>query len=313
MQEAVIELSHLDQRVLTNTQESQQQPITFMFSGQGSQYVNMALELYQVEPIFREQIDKCSEFLKLDLGLDLRDVLYPSEEQAEIAAQQLKQTAITQPALFVIEYALAQLWMSWGVRPQAAIGHSIGEYVAACIAGVFSLEDALSLVAARGRLMQQMPAGAMLAVSLKETEARSHLNENLSLAVINSPGSCVIAGTIAAIDALEQQLLAQGVESRRLHTSHAFHSQMMEPILEPFIELVRKVKLNPPKIPYISNVTGTWITAAEATDPNYWALHLRQTVRFADGVEKLMQDSHPILLEVGPGRTLTTLRKATSQ
>ncbi|MBW4563380.1 MAG: SDR family NAD(P)-dependent oxidoreductase [Mojavia pulchra JT2-VF2] len=305
-EDAVTVLSSLDpKRVLTNTQESKQRPITFMFSGQGSQYVNMALELYQVESTFREQIDKCSEFLKPDLGIDLRDVLYPSEEQAEIAAQQLKQTAITQPALFVIEYALAQLWMSWGVRPQATIGHSIGEYVAACIAGVFSLEDALSLVAARGRLMQQMPPGAMLAVPLKETEVRSHLNEHLSLAVINAPSSCVIAGTIAEIDALEQQL----PESRRLHTSHAFHSQMMEPILEPFIERVKKVKLNPPQTPYISNVTGTWITAAEATNPNYWAQHLRQTVRFADGVQQLMQDPNRILLEVGPGRTLMTLAK----
>ncbi|OUL18005.1 type I polyketide synthase [Nostoc sp. 106C] len=304
-QEAVTALSSLNQRVFTNTKESKQRPITFMFSGQGSQYVNMGLELYQVEPIFREQIDKCSDLLKPELGLDLRDVLYPSEEKTEIAAQQLKQTAITQPALFIIEYALAQLWMSWGVHPQATIGHSVGEYVAACIAGVFSLEDALSLVAARGRLMQQMPAGAMLAVPLTEIEARSHLNENLSLAVINAPSSCVIAGTIAEIDALEQQL----PESRRLHTSHAFHSQMMEPILEPFVEQVKKVKLNIPQIPYISNVTGTWITVAEATDPNYWAQHLRQTVRFADGVEKLMQDSHRILLEVGPGRTLTTLAK----
>ncbi|MDZ8051398.1 MAG: SDR family NAD(P)-dependent oxidoreductase [Aulosira sp. ZfuVER01] len=305
LEEAVTALSRLNQRVFTNNQESKQQAITFMFSGQGSQYVNMALELYQVEPIFRQQIDKCSELLKPDLGLDLRDVLYPSEAQTEIATQQLKQTAITQPALFVIEYALAQLWMSWGVRPQALIGHSIGEYVAACIAGVFSLEDALSLVAARGRLMQQMPAGAMLAVPLTETEARSHLNNNLSLAVINAPSSCVIAGTIAEIDALAQQL----PESRRLHTSHAFHSQMMEPILEPFIERVGKVKLNPPQIPYISNVTGTWITTAEATNPNYWAQHLRQTVRFADGLEKLMQDPHQILLEVGPGRTLMTLAK----
>ncbi|OUL30716.1 hypothetical protein BV372_21620 [Nostoc sp. T09] len=305
LEEVVTALSRLNQQVFINTQESQQRPITFMFSGQGSQYVNMGLELYQVEPIFREQIDKCSQLLKPDLGLDLRDVLYPSEEKTEIAAQQLKQTAITQPALFVIEYALAQLWMSWGVRPQAIIGHSIGEYVAACIADVFSLENALSLVAARGRLMQQMPAGAMLAVPLTETEARSHLNDNLSLAVINTPYSCVIAGTIAEIDALEQQL----PESRRLHTSHAFHSQMMEPILEPFIECVKKVKLNPPQIPYISNVTGTWITAAEATNPNYWAQHLRQTVRFADGVQKLMQDSDRVLLEIGPGRTLTTLAK----
>jgi acyl transferase domain-containing protein/thioesterase domain-containing protein/acyl carrier protein len=304
-QEAVTALSKLNQQVFTNTQESKQPSITFMFSGQGSQYVNMGLELYQVEPIFREQIDKCSEFLKPDLGLDLRDVLYPSEAQAEIAAQQLKQTAITQPALFVIEYALAQLWMSWGVRPQAMIGHSIGEYVAACIAGVFSLEDALSLVVGRGRLMQQMPAGAMLAIPLTETEARSHLNENLSLAVINARSSCVIAGTIAEIDVLAQQL----PESRRLHTSHAFHSQMMEPILKPFVEQVKKVKLNPPEIPYISNVTGTWITAAEATNPNYWAQHLCQTVRFADGVEQLMEDSQRILLEVGPGRTLMTLAK----
>ena len=201
------------------------------------------MELYQVEPTFREQIDLCSEILKPHLEIDLRDVLYPSEAQAEAATNQLKQTAITQPALFAIEYALAKLWMSWGVHPKAMIGHSIGEYVAACLAGVFSLEDALSLVAARGKLMQQMPSGSMLAVPLPEQQVQPFLGDKLDLAVINGASMSVVSGATDAVDELAQELLEKGVECRRLHTSHAFHSQMMEPILEPFTEQVKKVKL----------------------------------------------------------------------
>jgi acyl transferase domain-containing protein/thioesterase domain-containing protein len=310
IQEGAIALDNLDpKRVFTNLQESKNRPVVFMFSGQGSQYINMSLELYQVETTFREQIDICSEILKPHLGIDLRHVLYPNEAQAQAATNQLKQTAITQPALFAIEYALAKLWMSWGVNPKAMIGHSIGEYVAACLAGVFSLEDGLSLVAARGKLMQQLPSGSMLAVPLPEQQVQEFLGNKLDLAVINGASMSVLSGATNAVDELAQKLLEKGVECRRLHTSHAFHSQMMEPILEPFTEQVKKVKLKAPKIPYLSNVTGNWITATEATNPSYYAQHLRQTVRFAEGLQKLLKDPNQILLEVGPGRTLNTLAK----
>ena len=293
-------------RVVTSYQEKGERPVAFMFSGQGAQYVNMALEIYRVEPTFREQIDICAEILQPHLGLDLRQLLYPSEQRTQEATEKLKQTAIAQPAIFTIEYALSQLWMSWGIRPVAAIGHSIGEYVAACIAGVFSLEDALALVAARGKLMQECELGAMLAVSLPERELLPRLNSELSLAVINGPSRCVVSGPTPAVDALENQLRGAGVEYRRLHVSHAFHSQMMEPILASFTERVKLVKLSPPKIPYLSNVTGTWIADSQATDPNYWAKHLRSCVRFAEGLEKLFEEPEQILLEVGPGRTLNT-------
>ena len=217
----------------------------------------------------------------------------------------MQQTAITQPALFVIEYALAQLWMAWGVHPRAMIGHSIGEYVAACLAGVFSLEEALALLAARGRLMQHLPGGAMLAVLLPQQDIQSLLGDRLSLAAVNAPFLCVVSGPTDAIEELERALAEKGNHCRRLHTSHAFHSEMMEPILEPFAAHVSAVNLQPPKIPYLSNVTGTWITTAEATSPGYWARHLRHTVRFAAGLHELLQEPHSILLEVGPGQTLS--------
>lgn len=304
--------------VFTHAQTSEKQTVVFMFSGQGAQYVNMALELYQNEPIFREQIDLCSEYLKPHLELDLRQVLYPSDAKNSEATQQLNQTAITQAALFVIEYALVQLWKSWGVYPDAMIGHSIGEYVAACLADVFSLEEALLLVTKRGQLMQSVPRGTMLAVSRSEKEVLPFLGKGLSLAAVNSPSRCVVSGITAAVEVLQNQLTAQGVECRRLHTSHAFHSEMMNPILNSFIEWVRQVKLNPPKVPYVSNLTGTWITAEEATDPNYWAKHLRHTVRFSEGLQQILENSEQILLEIGPGRTLSTLagqhpNKATDQ
>lgn len=297
------------QRVFTHFQEPCNRQVIFMFPGQGSQYVDMGRELYETEPIFREHIDNCCGLLKSHLSFDLRTILYPSEQQTQAAAQQLQQTHITQPALFVIEYALAQLWMAWGISPVAMIGHSIGEYVAATLAGVFSLEDALALVAARGRLMQQLPTGAMLSVPLSEEEIQPWLNKELALAGINAPSLCVVSGSEEAIANLQSRLTQQGVECRRLHTSHAFHSQMMDSILEPFTKLVEKVKLNPPQIPFTSNLTGTWITAEEAINPSYWANHLRQTVRFAAGIAELLKESEQILLEVGPGRTLSTFAK----
>jgi non-ribosomal peptide synthase protein (TIGR01720 family) len=295
------------QRVFTQHQDSNR--IIFMFPGQGSQYINMGRELYQTEATFRAQVDKCCVILQSHLELDLRSIIYPSESNKATAAETLKQTSFAQPALFVIEYALAQLWISWGISPQAMIGHSIGEYVAACLADVISVEDALALIAIRGKLMQQMPSGAMLSIPLSETEVQPLLNENLSLAAINAPKLSVVSGTHEAIEILSQQLAAKGVEYRHLHTSHAFHSQMMEPILEAFIAAANRARFNPPQIPFISNLTGTWITVEQATNPEYWAQHLRQTVRFSAGIAELRQQPDSILLEVGASRTLSTFAK----
>ena len=300
-------------RLFTLFQEPRHRPVVFMFPGQGTQYVGMGRGLYRSERVFREYIDLCAEQLSAHLNLDLREVLYPTEEGEAEANRLLGQTFVTQPALFCIEYALAQLWMSWGVVPSAMIGHSIGEYAAACLANVFSLEDALALVAARGQLMQQLPSGAMLAVMLSETETRSLLHNGLALAAVNGAKNCVVSGTSTAIQALHDQLKQQDVHSQVLHTSHAFHSEMMESILEAFTDRVRQVKLNAPAIPFLSNVTGAWQNA-QAIDPTYWSRHLRETVRFADGLSNLLQDAERILLEVGPGQTLNALvRQHTSQ
>lgn len=280
--------------------------LVFLFPGQGSQYPKMGWELYQVEPYFRQQVDYCCDQLTPLLALDLRTVMFP-QTGSEAAVAMLEQTALAQPALFVIEYALAQLWMNCGVQPATLIGHSIGEYVAACLAGVFSLEDALALVAARGKLMQQLPPGAMLSVALPESEVKELLGENLSLAVSNGPSLCVASGPVAAVAELEQKLGQRGIPCRLLHTSHAFHSPLVSAILEPFTAHVRATKLNPPNLPLVSNVTGTWMQAEEATDPAYWGTHLLQTVRFSQGIKTLLGHPNQIFLEVGPGRTLSTL------
>ena len=286
---------------------SQTPPVAFMFTGQGAQYVQMARELYETEPSFREDVDHCCEILEPQLQLDLRDVLYPSAERAEEASEQLKQTELTQPALFVIEYALGQLWMRWGVRPAALIGHSIGEYVAACIAGIFTLEDALKVVVERGRLMQQAPHGAMLAVPLSEKEILPLLNGELSLAAVNAPSLCVVSGTIEAIEELERGLVKKDLICRRLHTSHALHSAMMDPLLATFAAKLKEVRTHAPQIPIVSTLTGTWMTAEEASDANYWARQLRQTVRFAGGLGEILKEPATVLLEIGPGQTLSAL------
>ncbi len=294
-------------RLLTQRSGITHRPVVWMFSGQGSQYANMTLGLYQQEPLFREYVNRGAEILKTPLNLDIRELLYPSPEKIEDATRRLEQTALAQPALFVVEYAMAQLWKAWGVQPTAMIGHSIGEYVAACIAGVFTLEDALNLVATRGRLMQSLPIGAMLSVALSEEALQPFLTAELSLAAHNAPNLGVVAGPTTTIETLAQQLAAQAIECRRLHTSHAFHTAMMTPMLASFREQINQVKLNPPQQPYLSNVTGTWITTAQATDPDYWAQHLRQPVRFSEGVQTLLQSATEYLfLEVGPGRSLAT-------
>jgi acyl transferase domain-containing protein len=296
-------------RVFTHHQKLTAPPVVFMFPGQGAQYAGMGAELYRTEPVFRTEVDRCADLLKPILEVDLRTVMFPAPGGEKEAGELLVQTRFTQPALFVTEYSLAQLWMSWGIKPSAMIGHSVGEYVAGCLAGVFTLEDALSLVARRGALVQAQPGGAMLAIRLPESEVVPLLNSELSIAAINSPNLCVVSGPHDAIAALEKQLESEKIVARHLHTSHAFHSAMMDPVLAPFTEMLRKVKLGEPTVPYVSNMTARWITAAEATEPEYWAGHVRQTVRFADGIAELMKDPRNVLLEVGPGQTLTTLAR----
>ncbi|RMH16883.1 MAG: SDR family NAD(P)-dependent oxidoreductase [Acidobacteria bacterium] len=298
------------QRLLGGYQPTDERPVVFLFSGQGSQHAGMAAALYRNEPTFRRHLDHAAEVLEPLLGADLRQLLWPPADALEAAQAQLKETAFTQPALFAVEYALARLWQSWGIEPQAMIGHSIGEYVAACLAGVMSADDALRLVAHRGRLMQSLPPGAMLSVPLPEEEIAELIDAQLAIAALNAPGRAVVSGPKEAIDAFAERLAARGVKSRRLETSHAFHSPMMEPILPEFERLCADVAMRPPKLPFVSNVTGTWITEEQATDPSYWARHLRQAVRFADGLATLLRAGEPpVLLEVGPGNVLTSLAR----
>ncbi|MHB8383560.1 MAG: type I polyketide synthase [Candidatus Binataceae bacterium] len=293
-------------RVVANSAPDSEPPVIFLCSGQGSQYLSMGRGLYESEPEFRSVIDFCADYLIQFIGVDLRTILFPSDATGA-AAETLDQTRLTQPALFVIEYALAKLWSSWGIEPAAMIGHSVGELAAACIAGVFSLEAGLQIIAERGRLMQSLHSGSMTAVPLTESQVIPLLNGKLSLASVNADEQCVVSGPEYAIGILEKTLAGTGTDYRRLRVSHAFHSSMMDPILREFAEFVRKFELAPPRIPYISSATGNWITDAEATDPEYWAGQLRQTVRFSDGIAHALEIPDAILLEVGPGNTLSAL------
>ena len=280
--------------------------VFFLFPGQGAQYPGMGLGLYRTEPVFREEMDRASEILRPRLGCALRELLADGRMESE-------DTAFVQPALFAVEHALARLWMSWGIRPQAVIGHSLGEYVAACVAGAFSFEDGLALVAERGRLLGDLPHGAMASLPLSEEEVAPLLAGGLSLAAVNAPAQCVVSGSEEEVRGLLERLAVRGVAGRRLRTSHAFHSAMVEPAVAPFLAAVRRVRLSPPRIPWVSNLTGTWISKEEATDPAYWARHLRSTVRFAAGLTTLLHPAEgrpaPALLEVGPGRTLSALAR----
>ncbi|MEM7355592.1 MAG: SDR family oxidoreductase, partial [Acidobacteriota bacterium] len=294
-------------RVVTREAAAASPSLVFLFPGQGAQAVNMGRELYEVAPVFRHEVDRAAEILRPHLGLDVRSLLYPLPEESEAAEEQLRQTALTQPALFVVEHALARLWMDLVGPPKAMIGHSLGEYVAACLAGVFSLEDALYLVAERGRLMGAQPAGAMLAVPLAESEVAPLLGPELDLAAVNAAQRTVVAGPAAAIEALAESLADRNVETRRLETSHAFHSASMEPVLEPFRQCLRRIDLQAPQIPFVSNLTGDWIDPSEATGPDTWVRHLRSTVRFSEGLDRLLDDPDALFLEIGPGRTLSSL------
>jgi len=275
--------------------------VAFMFSGQGSQHSGMGSQLYEQEPVYRTALDRCAEILRPVLDLDLTAALASGSEV------DLTQTWLTQPALFSLEYALSELWRSHGVVPSAMIGHSIGEFVAAHLAGVMSLETALKLVAERGRLMQSVAVGSMAAIELPEGQLRSWIGEQVDIAAENASEMTVISGETEAVTDVVGRLQSADVVCRLLHTSHAFHSRMMEPVLDTFRNEIGKAKLSAPERPYISNVTGDWITDEQAVSPSYYAQHLRGTVRFASGLRKLAQDDSLFLMEVGPGTTLHNL------
>jgi len=284
------------------------QPV-FLFTGQGAQFPGMGRALYESEPVYRKQIDECAEILQPLLNLDLRTILFPKDSDAAASAETLTETRLAQPALFITELAMAKLWMYWGIEPKAMTGHSLGEFVAAVLADVMSREDGLRLVAARGRLMQQMDRGAMLSVRLGEEPISALLGERLSIAGLNSPSLSVVSGPIEAIEELEKHLQQEQVECKRLRTSHAFHSAMMDPMLDAFDKEVRQVALHAPSIPYVSGVTGTWIKPEEVITPRYWHDHCRKPVRFANAAKLLLDLPEAVLLEVGPGQTLTILAR----
>ncbi|MFL5351289.1 acyltransferase domain-containing protein [Archangium sp.] len=296
-------------RVLDGSGTNTRRPVVFLCSGQGTQHVGMGRTLYESAPVFREAMDACADTLEPHLGRDLREIIYPAPGREEEAEALINQIEWAQPAQFAVEYALAKWWMALGVEPEAMIGHSLGEYVAACLAGVFPLEDALRLVSVRGRLMQSLPPGAMLSVNLPEAELTPLLPPGANIGAMNGPALQMVSGTREAVAALEELLAGRGVETRRLFVSHASHSAMMDPVLETFTQEVSRLRLSPPKLSYVSTLTGTWVTAEQATDPKAWTRHLRQPVRFAEGATVLLRDPERVFLEVGPGNALGTLMR----
>jgi polyketide synthase PksJ len=327
-EDAVEALESFDpKRILKHVCLTGDKTVVWMFSGVGEHYVNMGRELYAREPLFRQQVDGCCDILKPLLDRDLRQVLF-DEKRAAAAnkspegaidfrrlagrtvdnpgapEESIDQTLYCQTAVFVVEYALAQLLLSWGIKPHAMIGYSIGEYVAACLAGVFSLADALQLVAERARLIHQLERGAMTAVSLSEEELRPLLGEGVSLVAVNTPELCVVSGQVAGIEALEGRLQAKNAVFRRLKTFQAFHSPMMRAVRKELTGVLQTIHLHPPRIPYISNVTGTWIEADEVVKPGYWLRHTENPLRFSDGIGELLKTSCHFLVEVGPGNSL---------
>ena len=278
--------------------------VVFMFPGAGTHHVGMARGLYESEPFFRDALDRCCEILRSQEDFDLKSVLYPDDTNAR-----MDDAVHVLVALFSIEYSLAQLWIKWGVEPEAMIGHSAGEYVAACVSGVFSLQDALKIIALRGKLFNELPPGAMLSVAMPASALAPFVGENVSLASINTPSHCVLSGSIDSMARVREELSRRDIDVQLLPVGRAGHSTSVEPILERFVASVRGFSLGRPRIPYKSNLTGTWIREAEARDPGYWAAHLRHTVRFSQGLEELLFNPGRIFLELGPGRSLSAFAR----
>jgi amino acid adenylation domain-containing protein len=297
-------ISGADSKVLIEKPDE----VVFTYPGQGAQYINMGRELYEKEVIYKDAIDECAAILQQYLNTDIRDIIY-SKENNGAADEILKNTKYTQPAIFITEYALSKLWMSWGIQPTIFCGHSIGEFVGACLAGVYSLEDALHLIAMRGIIVSQLPSGSMLSVRIEEADLLNILPKNLSLAANNSKKLCVVAGRDEDIAMFSKQLDGLEIPNRVLITSHAFHSHMMDPAIIEFKEILKKVKLNRPNKPIISTVTGTWLKDDEAIDIDYWANHLRNTVKFSAALDLISTFENPLILEVGPGNVTATLAK----
>jgi len=286
-------------------------PVTvFMFPGGGAQYARMGVELYQQDPTYRDAVDACLAIINPVIGRDLGALMFCVPADAEAATRTLERPSLTLPALFTAEYAMARLFESWGCRPGALIGHSMGEYVAACLSGVMNLDDALRLVMARGRLFEATAPGGMLSVPLSEKDLLAVAPADLSVAAINAPELSVASGPAASIDALQVRFAGRGVETTRLRIDVAAHSTLLDPVLDEFRRVCRTISLHPPAIPFVSNVTGAWISAAEATDPVFRVRHLRSPVRFADGLATISDLGNTALVEIGPGRTLSMLARA---
>jgi phthiocerol/phenolphthiocerol synthesis type-I polyketide synthase E len=330
-QDAVAALAEeKSKRVLSGNCEGARRPVVFLLPGVGDQYVGMGHDLYLKWDVFRAEVDRCAQLLAQHLGTDIREIIYPPSRSWKKAGSakgidlkkmlirsadtapdpdsiMLNRTRFAQPALFTIEYAMARLLQSLGITPDAIVGHSMGEYVAACLAGVFSLPEALRLIAVRAALVDDLPQGAMLSVLLSEEELLPILGPELSISLLNGPSNCVVAGPPAAIDEFEMLLNAREVISRRVQNGHAFHTKAMNPILEAYKAEACKTTFSPPKIPYSSNVTGEWMTNTEAPGADYWAKHANHTARFSDTLANTWQLGNPILIECGPGRTLSAL------
>lgn len=283
--------------------------VVFLFPGQASQYVNMGLDLYRSSSVFRMYLDTCAEILQPILNVDIRELIFPVPGREEQATKQLQNTVYTQPAIFSIEYSLAMYWMDLGIKPVAVLGHSMGEFTAACIAGVFDLETGLKMIAMRGQIMQELEPGSMLTVMLPPSEVEGYLNDRLSISVINTPSSCVLSGDSEAIEAIKKVFDEKNVFTRLLETSHAFHSHMMDPVLEKYREFASTMSFSTPTIPIVSTVRAEWVSPDDLKNPDYWVDNIRQPVQFADAVEKLYANPEWVLLEVGPGNSLTTLAK----
>lgn len=296
------ELPGFEDLIVKNDKIIDEPKLVFMFPGQGSQYIEMGKSLYEYFPEFRATFSKVCEELSRELGLDFRSFIFDSHNK-----ETLENTRYTQPALFALEVSLGRMLLDWGIQPDLMVGHSIGEFAAAHLAGVFSLEDGVKLIAARGRLMASLPTGKMLSVRGPLDQIMNIVGDSLDLASINSPVHCVLAGETEKVKAVQEQLEKQNLPCRLLHTSHAFHSEMMSPVVEPFLGIAQEVQFNAPSYAIISTVTGERMTDAQATDPAYWAGHLRATVRFSPAISKAIDAGGNLFLEVGPRTTLSSL------